>query len=47
LWHVKSPIVAAARSSGQFTIHEVSCFLPQLDWGAMEHPDLFTRLFIS
>lgn len=47
LWDLKPAIVEAARSSADFTIHDVSCFLPQLDWGAMEHPELFTRLFIS
>jgi urease accessory protein len=47
LWDLKPGIVEAAESSEAFTIHDVCCFLPQLDWGAMEHPDLFTRLFIS
>lgn len=47
LWDVKPSILEAARSSADFTIHDVCCFLPMLDWGAMEHPELFTRLFIS
>lgn len=47
LWDLKPAIVEAARSSADFTIRDVSCFLPQVDWGAMEHPELFTRLFIS
>lgn len=47
LWDLKPSIFAAALRSADFTIHDVCCFLPQLDWGAMEHPDLFTRLFIS
>ncbi|MFZ0734698.1 MAG: urease accessory UreF family protein [Candidatus Sulfotelmatobacter sp.] len=47
LWDLKPGIVEAARSSTDFTIHDVCCFLPLLDWGAMEHPELFTRLFIS
>jgi len=25
----------------------VSCTMPLLDWGAMEHPALTTRLFVS
>jgi urease accessory protein len=47
LWDLKPSMVEAARSSADFTVRDVCCFLPQLDWGAMEHPDLFTRLFIS
>jgi urease accessory protein len=47
LWDLKPGIVEAAKSSTDFTIEDVCCFLPQLDWGAMEHPELFTRLFIS
>jgi len=47
LWDLKGHIIDAARSSAEFTIHDVPCFLPLLDWGAMEHPELFTRLFIS
>jgi len=47
LWNLKDQIIEAARSSTEFTLHDVPCFLPVLDWGAMEHPELFTRLFIS
>ncbi len=47
LWDLKPAIVEAARSSTDLSIHDVCCFLPMLDWGAMEHPELFTRLFIS
>lgn len=47
LWDLKPRIIEATRSSTEFTIHDVPCFLPVLDWGAMEHPELFTRLFIS
>lgn len=47
LWDLKPRIIEAARSSRDFTFHDVPCFLPVLDWGAMEHPELFTRLFIS
>jgi urease accessory protein UreF len=28
-------------------LDDVCCFNPLLDWGAMEHPVLGTRLFIS
>lgn len=47
LWDLKPSTVEAACSSAEFTVDDVSCFLPMLDWGAMEHPELFTRLFIS
>lgn len=47
LWNLKPFMIEAARSSADFTIENVCCFMPVLDWGAMEHPDLFTRLFIS
>ena len=47
LWKLKPCMIEAARSSADFTTENVCCFLPMLDWGAMEHPELFTRLFIS
>jgi len=47
LWDLKPSIVESARSSVDFATEDVCCFLPMLDWGAMEHPELFTRLFIS
>ena len=47
LWKLKPCMIEAARSSADFTIETVCCFMPMLDWGAMEHPELFTRLFIS
>lgn len=47
LWDLKPGIVESARRSEVFTTQDVCCFLPMLDWGAMEHPELFTRLFIS
>lgn len=47
LWDLKPSIVETARSSAELTVDNVSCFLPMLDWCAMEHPELFTRLFIS
>jgi urease accessory protein len=47
LWNLKPAVIEAARLSADFTTEDVCCFLPLLDWGAMEHPGLFTRLFIS
>jgi urease accessory protein len=47
LWNLKPVIVDVAASSASFTLETVSCTMPLLDWGAMEHPELATRLFIS
>ncbi len=47
LWNLKSAIVDTSVLSESFTLDTVSCFMPLLDWGAMEHPALPTRLFIS
>lgn len=47
LWNLKPAIIAAARRSAAFAIDDACCFMPLLDWGAMEHPALSTRLFIS
>jgi urease accessory protein len=47
LWDLKPFILEAAQRSNSFTVDDVCCFLPLLDCGAMEHPALFTRLFIS
>ncbi len=47
LWNLKPWMVETARSSADIMTEDVCCFMPMLDWGAMEHPDLFTRLFIS
>ena len=50
LWDLKPAVIdAAARSVGanKQNVADVSCFMPLLDWGAMEHPSLTTRLFIS
>jgi urease accessory protein len=46
LWHLKPVMIeTAARSAAD--PESVSCFMPLLDWGAMEHPALSTRLFVS
>jgi urease accessory protein len=47
LWNLKPAIVAAAADSASLTLETVSCTMPLLDWGAMEHPALATRLFVS
>lgn len=47
LWDLKPAIIEAAKRSAECTAEEVCCFAPLLDWGAMEHPALTTRLFIS
>jgi urease accessory protein len=47
LWNLKPAIVEVAACSASFTLETVSCTMPLLDWGAMEHPALGTRLFIS
>jgi urease accessory protein len=47
LWNLKPAIIAAANRSAARVIDDAYCFMPLLDWGAMEHPALSTRLFIS
>jgi urease accessory protein len=47
LWNLKPTMIETAGRSRDYRIDEVSCFMPLLDWGAMEHPALSTRLFIS
>jgi urease accessory protein len=47
LWNLKPAIVRAASRSAACAVDNVCCFMPLLDWGAMEHPALLTRLFIS
>jgi urease accessory protein len=47
LWNLKPAIVEVAADSASLTLEAVSCTMPLLDWGAMEHPALTTRLFIS
>jgi urease accessory protein len=47
LWNLKPAIIAAASRSAACAIDDACCFMPLLDWGAMEHPALVTRLFIS
>ncbi len=47
LWNLKPTIVEALASSATRTLDSVTCFMPLLDWGSMQHPALRTRLFIS
>jgi len=47
LWNLKMAIVETSELSANYTLDTVNCFTPLLDWGAMEHPALPTRLFIS
>jgi urease accessory protein len=47
LWNLKPTIVEVTAGSESLTLETVSCNMLLLDWGAMEHPALTTRLFIS
>jgi urease accessory protein len=47
LWNLKPTIVEVTADSKSLTLETLSCTMPLLDWGAMEHPALKTRLFIS
>jgi urease accessory protein len=47
LWELKPAMIETARRSAARSADDAWCFLPVLDWGAMEHPGLRTRLFIS
>jgi urease accessory protein len=47
LWESKPGIVEAARRSAKCDADDAACCMPILEWGAMEHPGLETRLFIS
>ena len=47
LWNLKPVIIAAAERSSSHSFDSICSFTPLLDWGAMEHPALSTRLFIS
>jgi urease accessory protein len=47
LWELKPAMVETMKRSGGCSVEDAWCFMPLLDWGAMEHPALATRLFIS
>ncbi|HZS08410.1 MAG TPA: urease accessory UreF family protein [Blastocatellia bacterium] len=46
LWNLK-PVVIDAVGLGAAGTHDIACFNPLVDLGAMRHPALATRLFIS
>lgn len=47
LWNLKPTMIETVDRSLSAHVDDVCCFNPLLDWGAMEHPALGTRLFIS
>jgi urease accessory protein len=47
LWELKPAVIETAARSAACALDDACCFTPLLDWGAMEHPALTTRLFIS
>jgi urease accessory protein len=47
LWELKPAMIEIAARSSNCELEDAVCFMPLLDWGAMEHPALMTRLFIS
>jgi urease accessory protein len=47
LWNLKPAITDVANRSAHCALDDACSFTPLLDWGAMEHPALNTRLFIS
>jgi len=47
LWDLKPLIVETQELSAAYACDDVFSFMPLLDWGAMEHPALSTRLFVS
>jgi urease accessory protein len=47
LWDLKPAIVEVMTRSRECAVDDAAGFMPLLDWGAMEHPALATRLFIS
>jgi urease accessory protein len=47
LWDAKLAMIETMERSRECTVDDAASFMPLLDWGAMEHPALATRLFIS
>jgi len=47
LWNLKPTVIAAAARGTARDPGDACCFMPLLDWGAMEHTALRTRLFVS
>jgi urease accessory protein len=47
LWNLKPAILEVANHTAACSLDNLSTFTPLMDWGAMEHPALRTRLFVS
>jgi urease accessory protein len=47
LWDLKPAMLEIAERSAACALDDAFCFTPLLEWAAMEHPALTTRLFIS
>jgi len=47
LWNLKPAMIETAERSAACALDDACSFLPLPDWGAMEHPSLLTRLFVS
>ncbi len=47
LWDLKPSILRVVQRSANCDPDSVYCFSPLVDWAAMEHPALSTRLFVS
>lgn len=47
LWALKPYVIDAEAQSSVHSCESVYSFTPLLEWGAMEHPALTTRLFVS
>jgi urease accessory protein len=47
LWELKPSLLDTAKHSQNCSLDDACSFMPLLDWGAMEHPALTTRLFVS
>jgi urease accessory protein len=47
LWELKPAMIETVARSAECGLDDACCFMPILDWGAMEHAGLTTRLFVS
>jgi urease accessory protein len=47
LWNAKPTMSETAAQSAECSLETVCCTMPLMDWGAMEHAALRTRLFVS
>jgi urease accessory protein len=46
-WDLKAAMIEIVTRSGECAVDDACSLMPVLEWGAMEHPGLTTRLFIS